>query len=144
MKKITLLLFVCLLALCLLSACGDTLDTTPSPDTTPSADVTTADPSLPKPLPGEGVLSYRKENGGITVSVNLPDCGGEEVSLLLLTDLNARYSWWEDPSALSAMGQLKLSKTGEGDLTLVPKEDGKTLWLLLTSSTGSYSLEVTL
>ena len=92
MKKITLLLFVCLLALCLLSACGDTPETTPSPDTTPSADDTTADPSLPKPLPGEGVLSYRKENGGITVSVNLPDCGGEEVSLLLLTDLNAHYS----------------------------------------------------
>jgi hypothetical protein len=152
MKKFAIMLLVgvalvSLLALCSCSEDNGTPTTTAPPQdtthTTPAVTTAAPAPEHPAPQPAEGVLSYQKEGESITAYVTLPKCAGEAVSLLLLTDLRYQYSWAEAPDAcLSDLGQLTLSSSGEGSLTLTPKTTDAPLYLILSTSCGSYAMEV--
>ena len=137
MKSAIWLISLLLTGSLLLCAC-----TPHQPSTTSSSASSTEEPSLSELRPAEGVLFYTRQEDELTVTVTLADAAEEEISLLLLTDPNYRYTWTENPDAyLLNLGQIKLDPSGNGSL-IWPYDGRETAYLVLTASCGCYVLEV--
>lgn len=149
MKKV--LICAVLLAVCILGGCKDGTE----PGSTENDAVTTAPVSgsetspagtapagtLPA-LSADGVLECQKSGDTLTVTVTLPECAGQEVSLLTLSDPQYQYTWSENPDALSDIGQITLDGQGKGSLTLKLKSESDPVYVILTAADGSYTAEV--
>ena len=142
-RKIAMLCALLLMA-GTLAGCKKTPDTTNLPaqqTTTTSQPVQQNVPYAPKPA--DGVLSCKRDGKSVAVTVSLPDCAGEEVSLIAISDPEYQLSWWENTDAcLSDLGQIKLDDKGQGTLTLTLKSESDSVYLLLTASGCAYISEV--
>ena len=94
-------------------------------------------------LNADKALSFTKEEETLKIKVTLPECGGKEVSLILITDPEYQYNWEEDPSSrLIDMGQIKLDNNGEGSIELRLKSGSEKCYLCLTAPSGNCIAEV--
>ena len=167
MKKILLLIMLLTLVFFIV-ACGDSqaktttteavLTDTPTITSTATTTTTTAsettqvpsstaepsqeDPLYPDELSADGILSYEKSGNALTVKVTLREQSGKMLSLLLLTDPTKRFTWQEDTDKyLVNLAEITLDQNGNGIITM-PLESGKSIYLILTSSSGCYIKEV--
>ena len=94
-------------------------------------------------LDADKVLSFTKDADSLQIRVSLPECAGENISLILITDPSYQYSWEDEPATkLIDMGQLSLDQSGAGNGVLKLKSENEKCYLCLTSSAGSCIVEV--
>lgn len=143
MRKSLVILCGVLLLACVLAGCNKEPQNN---DATRGTSVTTtvkAPAHAYDPQPGDGVLSCKRNEQQVEITVSLPDHGGEEVSVIAITDPKYQLTWWENADAcLSDLGQIKLDDKGQGTLTLTLKSQSDSAYVVLTAKDCAYITEV--